>query len=146
MFSSNILHIYWGLLSRWPYHEIDKVCTEGQALIYDKWYIFMNVDHGDLFQIEANHHDQYSWMSNIQYLKKCQAKSWICFYMEKMLRVHLSDAETGMFWESYISTMVVDPLVPFITRSSAALQLTTWDKGLIVYLGGGFQLPATFHC
>ena len=49
-----------------------------------------------------------------------------------MIMVDPAGVEVGIFCEKLVSTMAADALAPWVTRSSAVMVLTMWDKQALV--------------
>ena len=69
-----------------------------------------------------------------------------CTEMSTCVHKNSPCAETDIFWEKQVITVVTPTLTPFIARSSAAVALNLYDKRIPVFQKEWFQIPVPSLC
>ena len=60
-----------------------------------------------------------------------------------MINKDINPQRVGI-WFNLVNVMAADALVPCVTRTSAAMTLTIWNKQVLVFQEKGFQLPVPY--
>ena len=66
-------------------------------------------------------------------------------YIQLVVSLNLSGAESAIIWDNYVNTTDVDYLAPCIARPSAAMIQTMWNGHVLISLENELQQPVMFQ-